>query len=104
MHTDPVYESEAPYFRKLSQGQLSLLHSASLEILERTGVCMRHAEALDLLRKAGAHLLGDGWVRIRPGWWNALRSAPKVVWADRNGQHSIAWKAQCFYGPDRLPT
>jgi len=40
MQADPIYESEAPYFRKLSQGQLSLLHSSSLEILERTGVCM----------------------------------------------------------------
>jgi trimethylamine--corrinoid protein Co-methyltransferase len=102
MHADPLSEAEAPYFRKLSQGQLSALHAASLEILERTGVCMRHDEALGLLRKAGAHLLDDGWVRIpaRLVEW-ALQSAPKrIAWADRNGRRTVFLEGRnVFYGP-----
>jgi trimethylamine--corrinoid protein Co-methyltransferase len=67
----------APFFRKLSDDQLARIHAASLEILERTGVQLHHPRALELLRRAGAAVGEDGWVRIpaqRVEW--ALRAAP----------------------------
>ncbi len=79
-----------------------MLHAASLEILERTGVCLRHDDAIALLRQAGAHILDDGWVRIpaRLVEW-ALRTAPKrIVWADRNGKRSVFLEGRnVSYGP-----
>ena len=43
-------EFNTPRFRKLSDDQTERLHHASLEILDRTGVCLYDQEALDLLR------------------------------------------------------
>jgi trimethylamine---corrinoid protein Co-methyltransferase len=92
----------APHFRKLSDDQLARIHAASLEILERTGVQLHHQEALDLLRRAGAHVQEDGWVRIpahRVEW--ALRTAPKrIVWANRHGRRVMALEGRnVYYGP-----
>jgi trimethylamine---corrinoid protein Co-methyltransferase len=91
----------SPHFRKLSDDQLSRIHAASLEILERTGVCLHHAEALELLRRAGAHVLEDGWVRIPSHLveW-ALRTAPKrIAWANRHGKRVMTLEGRhCYYG------
>ena len=43
-------------FRRLSDEQCQTLHSAGLEILERTGVRLHHQPAIDLLQKAGARV------------------------------------------------
>jgi trimethylamine--corrinoid protein Co-methyltransferase len=92
----------APYFRKLSDDQLRHIHAASLEILERTGVCIHHPEAIGLLRRAGAHILDDGWVRIPSHLveW-ALRAAPKrITWANRHGDRVMALEGRnVYYGP-----
>lgn len=92
----------APLFRKLSDAQLALIHGASLEILERTGVQLHHPEALALLRSAGAQILEDGWVRIPPALaeW-ALRAAPKrITWAERGGRPVMALQGRnVYYGP-----
>ncbi len=92
----------APFFRKLSDDQLSRIHAASLEILERTGVQLHHPRALELLRKAGASVDEDGWTHIpaqRVEW--ALRTAPKrIVWADRHGRRVMALEGRnVYYGP-----
>ena len=89
----------APYFRKLSDDQLALMYAASLEILEHTGVQLHLPEAIELLRKAGAHVLQNGWVRIPSHLveW-ALRTAPKrITWANRHGQRVMALEGRNVY-------
>ena len=46
-------------FEYLSQEQIHVIHMASLEILERTGVVVLDDEALALLAEAGAHVEGN---------------------------------------------
>jgi trimethylamine--corrinoid protein Co-methyltransferase len=92
----------SPQFRKLSGDQLAHLHNASLEILDRTGVCLYDREALDLLKKAGIKVSEENRVRIPPGLveW-ALSTAPKrVVLCDRNGQRVMPLERNnVFFGP-----
>ncbi|MGQ9517062.1 MAG: trimethylamine methyltransferase family protein, partial [Anaerolineae bacterium] len=66
-----------PQFRKLSDDQLEQIHNASLEILDRTGVCLYEEAALELLKKAGVKVEDGNRVRIPPGLveW-ALSIAP----------------------------
>ena len=81
-------EFSTPQFRKLSDDQLERLHNASLEILDRTGVCLYEQEALDLLKKAGVKISEENRVHIPPSLveW-ALSIAPKrVVLCDRHGR------------------
>ena len=91
-----------PQFRKLSDDQLERLHNASLEILDRTGVCLYEQEALDLLKKAGLTIDDENRVRIPPGLveW-ALSVAPKrVVLCDRQGRRVMPLERNnVFYGP-----
>ncbi len=91
-----------PQFRRLSDQQVDRLHSASLEILERTGVCLYCQEALDLLRRAGVNATDGNRVRIPPALveW-ALSVAPKrVVLCDRHGQRVILLERfYTYYGP-----
>ncbi len=91
-----------PQFRKLSDDQLERLHHASLEILDRTGVCLYEDEALDLLKKAGLQVDEGNRVRIPPGLveW-ALSVAPKrVVLCDRHGRRAMPLERQnVFFGP-----
>jgi trimethylamine--corrinoid protein Co-methyltransferase len=47
-------EFNTPQFRKLSDDQRERIHNASLEILDRTGVCLYEEEALDLFYCAQA--------------------------------------------------
>ena len=79
---------DTPQFRKLSDDQLERIHNASLEILDRTGVCIYDQEALELFRKAGLTVYDEGRVHIPPGLveW-ALSIVPKrVVLCDRHGR------------------
>jgi trimethylamine--corrinoid protein Co-methyltransferase len=92
----------APQFRKLSDDQLAHIHAASLEILERTGVYLHLPAAVELLRKAGAHVTDDGWVHIPSHLveW-ALSIAPRrIVWANRHGKRVMALEGRnVYYGP-----
>jgi len=93
---------DAPHFRKLSDDQRDRIHQASLEILERTGVLMDEPEALEILRRAGAHVSDDGRVRIPAALVErALDLAPKrVVLADRHGRRVMPLEGNnVFYGP-----
>ena len=95
-------EFNTPQFRKLSDDQLERLHHASLEILDRTGVCLYEQEALDLLKKAGLEVSEENRVRIPPGLveW-ALSIAPRrVVLCDRHGRRVMPLERNnVFFGP-----
>jgi len=76
----------APYYRDITDEQCRLIHDASLEILERTGVHLYYQPAIDLLKKAGCFVDGDH-VRFPPHLveW-ALRAAPsRIMMYDRLG-------------------
>ena len=95
-------EFKAPQFRKLSDDQLERIHHASLEILDRTGVCLHDQEAVDLLARAGVRVDEDRRARIPPGLveW-ALSTAPRrVVLCDRHGRRVMPLERRnVFYGP-----
>jgi trimethylamine--corrinoid protein Co-methyltransferase len=88
---DQVNPQSSILFRSLADDQIRVLHEASLEILERTGVRFYHPEALDLFRKAGGEVLQSNLVRIpsRLVEW-ALQTAPKTVTiCNRDGQQAM---------------
>ncbi len=66
-------------YRPASLSDVRKLHEASLHILEKNGLAFHHQGALELFRKAGAHIDGD-IVRIKPALvdW-ALQAAPKEL-------------------------
>lgn len=101
--TQSSYQSlQAPNFQKLSQDQLTRIHAASMEILERTGVRLHLPEAVDILKNAGAAVTEGNRVRIPAHLveW-ALRAAPKrVVLANRLGERVMPLERNhVFYGP-----
>jgi trimethylamine--corrinoid protein Co-methyltransferase len=76
-----------PHYRGMSDDQCRILHCASLEVLERTGVFVNYQPALDLLKKAGC-LVQDNHVRFPTHLveW-ALRTAPsRIMMYNRNGE------------------
>ena len=93
---------DTPQFRKLSDDQLERIHNASLEILDRTGVCLYDQQALDLLKKAGVKVIEGNRVHIPPGLveW-ALSIVPKrVVLCDRHGNRVMPLERNnVFFGP-----
>jgi trimethylamine--corrinoid protein Co-methyltransferase len=93
---------DTPRFRKLSDDQIERLHHASLEILDRTGVCLYEPEAVALLEKKGLPVEEGNRVRIPPALveW-ALSVAPKrTVLCDRNGRRVMPLERNnVFYGP-----
>jgi trimethylamine--corrinoid protein Co-methyltransferase len=95
-------EFKTPQFRKLSDDQLERLHHASLEILDRTGVCLYEQEAIDLLKKAGVTVEEGNQVRIPPGLveW-ALSVAPKrAILCNRHGERVMPLERNnVFFGP-----
>jgi len=95
-------EFNPPQFRRLSDDQLERIHHASLEILDRTGVCLYDQEALNLLKKAGVKAFEENRVCIPPALveW-ALSIAPKrVVLCDRNGRRVMPLERNnVFFGP-----
>ena len=85
------YAMHSPFGRKLSDDQCQKLYWACLEILEHTGVRMYEQEAVDLLKKAGAHVTDGNRVHITPGLVEkAFSTVPKsVTLCDRNGNPVI---------------
>ena len=95
-------EMGKPFFRKLSDEQLTSIHEASLKILERTGVRLHLEQAVQLLEQAGAKVTETNRVRIpsRLVEW-ALETAPKsVTLSNRQGEEVMALEGyNVFYGP-----
>ena len=88
-------------FRRLSDEQCQTLHSAGLEILERTGVRLHYQPAIDLLQKAGAHVSEGNRVRIPAKLVEkALTTVPnKITLYNRYGQPTISLDGhQTFFG------
>lgn len=91
----------SPYAKKLTEDQCSRLYWACLEILERTGVQLYEQEAIDLLKKAGAHVTDGNRVRIPSGLVEkAFSTAPKkITLCDRKGNRVIqAGGYESYYG------
>ncbi len=89
-------------FPRLSERQFRQIHEASLEILERVGVRLYLAEAVDMLKKAGARVSDDTLVRVPARLVEKmLLSVPKeVTLHDRNGNPVMRLGGyRSFYGP-----
>lgn len=54
----------SPRYDRLTPGDCRLLHEASLTILERMGVVLHDAEAVERLHGAGARVTDDGRVHV----------------------------------------
>jgi len=66
-------------FSMLKPHQLETIHQASLDILERTGVLVRDAAALEMLKEAGANIAGER-ARLKPQFVErALATAPHSI-------------------------
>jgi trimethylamine--corrinoid protein Co-methyltransferase len=79
-----------PHYRGMTDEQCRLIHCASLEILERTGVQLYYQPAIDLLKKAGCYV-EENRVRIPAhlAEW-ALRTAPsQITLYDRQGNPAM---------------
>ncbi|MFC1907972.1 trimethylamine methyltransferase family protein [Chloroflexota bacterium] len=79
-----------PYLNILSEEQIYAIHSASLEILERTGIKCANQVALKIFQEGGAYVDGD---RIRiPSVMveQALKSAPsRILVTGRRGNRKV---------------
>lgn len=91
-----------PEFRRLSEDQLERVHNASLEILERTGVRLRHQPALNLLKKAGLDVLDGNVVHVPTSLveWALDRAPSRVVLCDREGKRVMPLEpGRVYFGP-----
>jgi trimethylamine--corrinoid protein Co-methyltransferase len=86
-------------FRILDDAQLARIHHASLEILRRTGVRVRHREALDLLRDAGCPVSDGDLVRFPAAVVEeAIHHAPsRIVLCDRTSEPRVFLERQRSY-------
>jgi len=79
-----------PYLDMLSEEQIYAIHSASLEILERTGMKCTNQTALNIFQEGGAYIDGDR-VRISPTMVEqALNSVPsRILVTGRRGNGKV---------------
>ncbi len=80
----------APHFSMFSREHCEAIHTASLEILRRTGVRIYHDEALKLLSKTNAVTIKDNLVRFQPGLveW-ALQQPPSRIPLCKRGSNEV---------------
>ena len=90
-----------PRLKVLNREQALAIHTAALEILEKTGVKMEHAGALEMLAGAGGRVSNRNWVRL-PACLveDALRSAPRqIALYDQKGNKTMPLVGgNSFYG------
>ncbi|MFC1835025.1 trimethylamine methyltransferase family protein [Thermodesulfobacteriota bacterium] len=90
-----------PRLKVLSKDQAWAIHTAALEILEKTGIKMEHAGAREMLADAGAHVFDGDWVKL-PGYLvdEALSSAPRqIALYDQQGNKTMPLvDGNFFYG------
>jgi len=99
MTTDELYFK--PRMQVINQDQIDQIHCATLDVLERTGVDIPHAKALEMLSGHGARVDGD---RVRmPSWMveHAIRKAPsRVILGTRTGKRTITLERdKTYFGP-----
>jgi trimethylamine--corrinoid protein Co-methyltransferase len=99
MTTDTLFFK--PKLQVINADQIGQLHAATLDVLERTGVKITHARALEILAGAGARVQGDR-VKI-PGLLveEAIRQAPsRIVLGSRTGKRTVFLERdKSFFGP-----
>jgi trimethylamine--corrinoid protein Co-methyltransferase len=99
MTTDTLFFK--PRLQVIDPDQIGQLHAATLDVLERTGVKITHARALEILAGAGARVQGDR-VKI-PGFLveEAIRQAPsRIVLGSRTGKRTVFLERdKSFFGP-----
>ncbi len=90
-----------PRLRVLSKKQAWAIHTAALEILEKTGFRMEHPEVLEMLTEAGCDVDDKGWVSM-PAWMaeEAIQSAPRqITLYDQMGEKAMPLvDGNFFYG------
>jgi trimethylamine--corrinoid protein Co-methyltransferase len=89
-------------FRRMSDEQCQKIHWASLEVMERTGVRLYEQEAIELVKKAGAHISDGNRVRFPSGLVEkAFTTVPRrVVLCDRQGKRVMPLEGhRSFFGP-----
>jgi len=90
-----------PSLRVINEDQIQRIHSASLEVLERTGVKMTHPKGLEIFHDAGAKIDGNR-VRI-PSWMveDAIAKAPhRVALGNQKGERTVFLeKDNSYFGP-----
>jgi trimethylamine:corrinoid methyltransferase-like protein len=90
-----------PKLKVVSEDQIARIHTATLEVLERTGFKITHPRALEILAAGGAHVQGN---RVRlPAWLveDAIRKAPsRLVLGTRTGKRVVFLEGdKSFFGP-----
>ncbi len=90
-----------PRLKVLSREQGLAIHTAALEILEKTGFKMEHPGALELLADAGCEVSNGDWVKL-PSYLveESLRSAPsQIALYDQQGNETMPLvNGNHFYG------
>lgn len=90
-----------PKLSFISDAQINEIHWASLEVLERTGMVIKHPRILEALSGAGCRVSGE---RVRfPSHLveECIRQAPKrLVLGDRNGKRNVFLQSDySWFGP-----
>jgi trimethylamine--corrinoid protein Co-methyltransferase len=101
IHTNDLTSLSAQ-FRRMSEAQCQKIHWASLEVMERTGVRLYDQEALDLARRAGAHVSDGNRVRMPSGLVErAFSTVPKrLTLYDRAGNRAMSLEGhRSYFGP-----
>lgn len=84
-----------PSIKFLSDEEIQRLHDYSLRILQEIGMRLPHAEALEILKKAGADITEDSVVKIPPKLVAAaIETVPKrrdVILYGRDPKHDISF-------------
>ena len=96
MTNDEIYFK--PRLQVINQEQIEQIHCATLDILERTGVDIPHAGALEIMSDSGAKVDGNR-VRI-PSWMveKAIRRAPhRLYLGTRTGRRTITLERDKTY-------
>ncbi len=90
-----------PRLKVVNREQALAIHTAALEILEKVGVKMEHAGALEMLAGAGGQVFDRNWIRLPANLAEeALRTAPRqIILYDHNGQEAMPLEDHnVFYG------
>jgi trimethylamine--corrinoid protein Co-methyltransferase len=92
---DTMQPSQIPTFhprlKVLNREQALGIHTAALEILEKIGVKMEHALALEMLADAGGKVFEGNWIKL-PSYLaeDAIQSAPRqIILYDHQGQAAM---------------
>jgi len=90
-----------PRLKVLNSEQAWAIHTAALEILEKTGVKMEHPGALGMLADAGAKVTNGDWVKLPTSLVEkAMGSAPQQInLYDQHGNEAMCLTdGNSFYG------